>query len=200
MTSRAESIGALRGAITHWEGPNLPVVRLLPTLAIIAVIGVIALLGFGLAANNETDLAVGEEAPALEADRLDGSGPGSLADYAGDWVLLNFWASWCEPCRTESPAIETWAEEQGDAVTVVGMNTEDLTGDAEAFIDEFGLTWEMLRDGEGTKREEFGVYALPETFLIDPQGKIALIRRGTVDEAFLDEEVTPLIEGEGAGA
>jgi DsbE subfamily thiol:disulfide oxidoreductase len=169
-------------------------VRLLPTLAIIAVIAVIALLGFGLAANNETEIAVGQAAPALEADRLDGSGTGSLTDYRGDWVLLNFWASWCEPCRTESPAIQTWFEEHQRDVQVVGMNTEDVTSDADAFVDEFGLTWDMLRDGEGERREEYGVYALPETFLIDPEGKIALIRRGTVDEKFLEDEVTPLIE------
>lgn len=168
--------------------------RPLPTIAIIAIVAVIALLGFGLAVNRETEIAVGQPAPPLEAERLDGSGTAALADYRGEWVLLNFWASWCDPCRTESPAIQAWFEEQKGNVQVVGMNTEDLTSDALGFVDEYGLTWDMLRDGEGEKREDFGVYALPETFLIDPEGRIALIRRGTVDKGFLDQEITPLVE------
>ena len=77
---------------------------------------------------------------------------------------------------------------------VVGVNTEDLTDDANEFVDEFGLTWEMLRDGDGEFKDSYGIFALPESFLIDPEGNLALIQRGAVDEAFLDAEVTPLIE------
>jgi thiol-disulfide isomerase/thioredoxin len=168
--------------------------RLRPVLALIAAVAFVGLLAFGLASNDGAEIAVGEPAPDAPVERLDGSGTAELADYRGGWVLLNFWASWCDPCRTESPAIERWAAEHEDDVTVIGMNTEDLTEDATEFVDEFDLSWEMLRDGDGSRKDAFGIYALPESFLIDPAGDLALIRRGTVDEEFLEESVTPLIE------
>jgi cytochrome c biogenesis protein CcmG/thiol:disulfide interchange protein DsbE len=168
--------------------------RLRPVLALIAAVAFVGLLGFGLASNGGGEIAVGEPAPDAPVERLDGSGTGELADYRGGWVLLNFWASWCDPCRTESPAIEKWAKQHEGEVTVVGMNTEDLTEDATAFVEEFGLTWDMLRDGDGARKDAFGIYALPESFLIDPDGNLALIRRGSVDEQYLEQAVTPLIE------
>jgi cytochrome c biogenesis protein CcmG, thiol:disulfide interchange protein DsbE len=174
--------------------------RLRPVLALIAAVAFVALLAFGLASGDGAEIAVGEPAPDAPVELLDGSGTAELADYRGEWVLLNFWASWCDPCRTESPAIEKWANRHEGEVTVVGMNTEDLTEDATDFVDEFGLTWDMLRDGDGARKDAFGIYALPESFLIDPEGNLALIRRGTVDEQFLEDEVTPLIEAGGPPA
>ncbi len=168
--------------------------RLRPFLALVAAVAFVGLLGYGLIANNGAEITVGEAAPDGTLERLDGSGTASLADYHGDWVLLNFWASWCDPCRTESPAIEKWANKHQGELKVVGVNTEDLTGDATDFVNEFDLSWEMLRDGDGGFKDSYGIFALPESFLIDPEGNIALIRRGTVDEAFLDSAVTPLIE------
>ena len=168
--------------------------RLRPLLALVAAVAFVGLLGYGLIANNGAEITVGEAAPDATLEQLDGSGSASLADFRGQWVLLNFWASWCDPCRTESPAIEKWAAQHEGELEVVGVNTEDLTDDANEFVDEFGLTWEMLRDGDGKFKDSYGIFALPESFLIDPEGNLALIQRGAVDEAFLDAEVTPLIE------
>jgi cytochrome c biogenesis protein CcmG/thiol:disulfide interchange protein DsbE len=168
--------------------------RLRPFLALVAAVAFVGLLAYGLIANNGAEITVGEAAPDATLETLDGSGTGSLADYRGQWVLLNFWASWCDPCRTESPAIEKWAEQHDDELTVVGVNTEDLTDDALDFVDEFGLSWDMLRDGDGEFKDSYGIFALPESFLIDPEGNLALIQRGAIDEQFLDSTVTPLIE------
>lgn len=165
-------------------------------IAVIGAMAVVALLGFGLISNDGAEIAVGDPAPDAPVERLGAEGEGSIADYAGRWVLLNFWASWCDPCRTESPAIERYADEHRDELVVVGMNTEDLSGDALEFIDEFDLSWEMLRDGDGERKDAFGVFALPETFLVDPEGRLALIRRGPVDEEYLEANVTPLLKGE----
>jgi thiol-disulfide isomerase/thioredoxin len=164
-------------------------------LAIMGALAVIALLGFGLLANEGEDVVVGEPVPDAPVPRLDGEGEGRLADFRGEWVLVNFWASWCEPCRTESPAIEAYSRKHSDDLTVVGMNTEDLSGDAIEFADEFDLTWAMLRDRDGARKDAFGIFALPESFLVDPEGRLALIRRGPVDEQYLEANVTPLIEG-----
>ncbi len=114
-------------------------------------------------------------------------------------MLLNFWASWCQPCEDESPDIQAWAQKHKGEVKVVGVNTEDLTGDGRDFVHKYGLTWEMLRDGDGSFKDKYGIFALPESFLIDPQGNLALIQRGAVDKAFLNSNVTPLIEGGARG-
>jgi cytochrome c biogenesis protein CcmG, thiol:disulfide interchange protein DsbE len=165
-------------------------------IVVLAVLAIVALLGFGLVANSGVELAVGEPAPDAPLERLDGGGEVRLADYRGEWVLVNFWASWCEPCRRESPAIERYARRHRDELTVVGINTEDLSEDALAFVDEYELSWEMLRDSRGERKDDYGIFALPETFLVDPEGRLALIRRGVVDREYLDEYVTPLITGE----
>jgi len=173
--------------------------RLRPLLALVAAVAFVGLLAYGLIANNGAEINVGEPAPDSVLERLDGSGTAQLADFQGQWVLLNFWASWCDPCRTESPAIEKWANDHDGEVKVVGVNTEDLTDDANDFVDEYGLTWEMLRDGDGEFKDSYGIFALPESFLIDPDGNLALIQRGAVDENFLNTSVTPLIEQRAAG-
>ena len=179
--------------------------RSLSPFAAVAVIGVLALVGllaYGLVQNKpdrgiESALARGEraEAPGFELDRLDGRGRSSLADYRGKVVVLNFWASWCEPCRTESPLLERWhrriAERGG---TVLGADALDVSSDAREFVREFGLTYPMLKDREGETMAEYGVVQLPETFVIDRRGRIAASRRGPVDEAFMRAEVLPLIE------
>ena len=145
-----------------------------------AVLAVLGLLGYGLLSKNEQALAVGDPAPDKELSTLDGSSKGKLADYRGKWVLVNFWASWCEPCRDEAPALEELQKRRGgDDFTVVGINLDDTTDDAAAFVSRFGLTYPQLRDGDGRERRDaYGMTGFPENFLIDPEGKLALIRRG----------------------
>ena len=171
--------------------------------AIVGVLALIALLAYGLASNEpdrgiERALAAGERvaAPPLELPRLFGGGRGSLADYRGRVVVLNFWASWCVPCREESPLLQRWHERisAGGRATVLGVDILDVTDDARGFAREYGLTYPMLRDGDGDSLDDYGVVAYPETFVIDRRGRIAAARRGPVDEAFLREEVLPLLE------
>jgi cytochrome c biogenesis protein CcmG, thiol:disulfide interchange protein DsbE len=164
-------------------------------VVVMAVIAVIGLLGFGLISKGERALAVGEPAPDKELPLLDGEGAGEIADHRGTWVLVNFWASWCEPCRDEAPALQRFhSEHSAQRFTVLGINLDDASGDAQAFVEEFGLTYPQLRDGDGRERRDaYGMTGFPESFLVDPEGRIALIRRGPVDESFLREQVEPLI-------
>jgi len=171
-------------------------------LAVLGVVfALVALLAYGLASNEpdrgiEEALQQGqrEEAPELVLPRLSGEGEGSLADYRGQVVVLNFWASWCEPCREESPLLQRWHERlrKRDA-TVLGVDAFDEIGRARAFVDEYGLTYPMLRDGDGSTREQFGIVGFPETFVIDRQGRIAAIERGPVDAEFMRRRVAPLL-------
>jgi cytochrome c biogenesis protein CcmG, thiol:disulfide interchange protein DsbE len=166
-----------------------------PIAVLAAVAAIVALLAYGLASKDQNRDVEGEMAPALALPSLDGDGRGSLADYRGQVVVLNFWASWCDPCRDESPLLQRWHERlRQDGGTVVGVDARDIDRDAQDFIDEYGLTYPMLRDGPGDTFEDFGILGLPETFVIDRQGRVAAVRRGPVDEEFMREQVVPLLK------
>jgi len=158
------------------------------------VLAVVGLLTFGLLSKGSSGLAVGEVAPTTSLPQLEGSGSGSLADYRGRWVLVNFWASWCIPCREEAPALEAFQRRHGDGdFTVLGIDSRDLSGDGRAFVRRFALSYPQLRDGDGAIAHEYGTTGVPENFLIDPQGKLRLLFRGPVTEAYLEDNVVPLI-------
>lgn len=167
-------------------------------LAVLAAVGFVGLLAFGLIAKDADRPEIGEPVPDASVERLTGGGEFTLADYRGEWVLVNLWASWCEPCKTEAPAIESfWRGHRAD-VAVVGVATNDASPDALAFAREFDLTYDLVHDGEGTFKKAWGATGLPETLLVDPEGNLALLRIGEVDEAYLEANVTPLIEGQAA--
>jgi cytochrome c biogenesis protein CcmG, thiol:disulfide interchange protein DsbE len=167
-------------------------------VAVMGVLAVVALLGFGLLSKGEAAIAVGDPAPNGQLETLVAAdGADQISDYRGGWVLINFWASWCEPCRDEAPALEQfWRRHRDRNVTVVGVNLDDTSGDAREFIAEYGLTYPQLRDGDGSQwRDDYGMTGFPESFLVDPEGKLAVIRRGPVDAEVLDTQFAPVIEG-----
>ncbi|MGI8632980.1 MAG: TlpA family protein disulfide reductase [Solirubrobacterales bacterium] len=171
-----------------------PRIRPLPVLGVAAALLVVALLTFGVINAEGGSLELGEPAPDKTLPQLDGSGTGTIGQYRGQWVLVNFWASWCGPCRTESPALQKFHDQhRDDNFTVLGVNSQDLTGDARAFVDRYDLTFPILRDADGERTEAFAMTGFPESFLVNPQGRIALIRRGPVDEAYLERFVEPAI-------
>jgi cytochrome c biogenesis protein CcmG, thiol:disulfide interchange protein DsbE len=164
-------------------------------VVVVAVLAVIGLLGYGLLSKGGDSIAVGDPAPDKELSVLGGNGTGEIADYRGKWVLVNFWASWCEPCRSEAPALETFQQQHArNGFTVLGIDLDDSTDDAGAFVSRYGLTYPQLRDGDGSdRRDAYGMTGFPESFLVNPSGKLALIRRGPVDQRFLADQVAPLI-------
>jgi cytochrome c biogenesis protein CcmG, thiol:disulfide interchange protein DsbE len=167
-------------------------------VAVMAVLAVIGLLGFGLLSKGEAAIAVGDPAPDGELERLvPEGGSAQIADYRGSWLLINFWASWCDPCRAEAPLLEDfWRTHRGQGLTVLGVDLDDTTDDAHAFIREFGLTYPQLRDGDGRQwRDDYGMTGFPESFLVDPQGRLAVIQRGPVDAEILATEFEPVLEG-----
>jgi cytochrome c biogenesis protein CcmG, thiol:disulfide interchange protein DsbE len=158
-----------------------------------AALAVIGLLAYGLISKNSNALAVGDAPPDGALPRLEGGGSGRIADYKGKWVLVNFWASWCVPCRQESPDLETFYRAHRRNFTVLGIDTRDLSGDGRDFVRSLGVTYPQLRDGDGTRAHDFGTTGVPENYLVDPKGRLALIRRGPVDSEYLNRYVAPLI-------
>lgn len=165
-------------------------------LAFLAVLAVIGLLGFGLLSKGGNAIAIGDPVPDRELPRLGVKGQGEIADYRGRWVLVNLWASWCNPCRREAPVLERfWRRHRAHGTTVLGIDVQDNGDDALAFLRGYRLTYPQLRSVGDERSEAFGSTGVPENFLVDPQGRLALIWRGPIDERFLDENVIPLVEG-----
>jgi cytochrome c biogenesis protein CcmG, thiol:disulfide interchange protein DsbE len=163
----------------------------------IGALAVLGVLGFGLVSAGNPPLERGDPMPATELERLGEEGTGSLADYRGKWVLVNVWASWCNPCRDEAPDLRRFYERhRGEDFALVGIDTQDGTDPALEFVAEFELDYPHLRDGSGDfARQELGTRGVPETFLADPDGNLVLHFPGVVDEEYLEREVAPLIEG-----
>jgi peroxiredoxin len=134
---------------------------------------------------------VNRPAPAFSLPTLDGSTV-NLADYEGQVVLVNFWGTWCEPCRRETPALQSAYEElQAEGFAVIGVNLTDdelsmgnSTDDVQAFVDQFDVTYPIALDMDGSTLEAFRVYPLPTSFFVDAAGNIRYVRVGeiTADE------------------
>jgi cytochrome c biogenesis protein CcmG, thiol:disulfide interchange protein DsbE len=160
-----------------------------------AVLAVIGLLAFGLIKKGDDPLQTGDPAPEAQLSSLDGSAQGSVADYRGQWVLVNVWASWCDPCRDEAPALERfYRAHRADEFTVLGVDTQDNSEDGRAFVKEFGLTYPQLHDGSGDYADDLKTTGVPENFLIDPDGNVALVLRQPVTAESLDTQFAPMIE------
>ena len=167
-----------------------------PFLAFLAVLAVLGLLGFGLLSKGETKIALGEAVPDRELPVLGGPGQGSIADYRGHWVLVNLWASWCTPCRQEAPELERFAQRYRKRdLIVLGINVQDNSDDALAFLRDYRVGYPQLRSTGDERSAAFGSTGVPENFLVDPHGRLALIWRGPVDEEFLQQRVVPVVEG-----
>jgi cytochrome c biogenesis protein CcmG, thiol:disulfide interchange protein DsbE len=162
----------------------------------IGVLALLGLLGYGLISKGEGTLAVGDPIPETTLPALDREQTGSVADHRGRWVLVNLWASWCGPCREEAPAIERfYREHRGDNFEVLGIDTQETAESGLEFVDEFGLSYAQLHDGDGGYADELKTSGVPENFLVNPEGELALVQPGPVDERILNEQVAPLIEG-----
>jgi peroxiredoxin len=127
----------------------------------------------------------GAMAPSFTATTLDGQQI-SLADYAGRPVVLNFWGSWCTPCRGEQPALEKlWQEFRGAGVQFLGVNIRDSRGNARAYQEEFKVTYPSIFDRPAELAARYQVAYPPSTVLIDGQGRLVYRAAGAIQEGEL---------------
>jgi cytochrome c biogenesis protein CcmG, thiol:disulfide interchange protein DsbE len=120
------------------------------------------------------------QAPDFAHERLDREGTLALSSLEGKAVVLNFWASWCTPCKDEAPFLEqVWQDNRSRGLVVVGYDAKDFRRDARRFAMRFGLTFPLVFDGPGDSLEDWGVTGFPETFVLD--------RRGRVVQAFVGD-------------
>lgn len=132
--------------------------------------------------------------PALADRRL------VLGELRGTPVVLNFWASWCVPCREEAPLLEqSWRTAREQRVLFVGLNMQDLTEDARAFMQEFGVSYPNLRDQSNRVARRWGVTGLPETFFITARGEVVGHVIGVISREQLRAGIAAARSGRPAG-
>lgn len=138
----------------------------------------------------------GRPAPDLDVERLGDKPLFERASLDAPGVkLVNFWASWCAPCRVEHPTLEALAEE---GIEIHGVNYKDEPANALGFLDELGDPYtDVGTDQEGRTARDWGVYGVPETFVIDGDGKVILRFAGPITERSLESRIRPALE-EGA--
>jgi cytochrome c biogenesis protein CcmG, thiol:disulfide interchange protein DsbE len=150
-------------------------------LALAAVAGLLALLVWRLTHQQHAP-KVGANAPGFTLDRLTGTGSLDLASLRGRPVVLNFWASWCGPCKSEAKVLErSWLRYRKQGVAFVGVDFHDVTGDARRFVSAHGLTFPMVEDGSGdVTNGRYGVSQVPETYVVGRTGKIVVHIAGPI--------------------
>jgi thiol-disulfide isomerase/thioredoxin len=128
-------------------------------------------------------------APGFSLTGLDGRRH-DLSEYRGRVVLLNFWATWCIPCRAEIPDLEHEARTQDPSrVVFLGINWKEGSDAAQAFFTEIGATYPVLLDSDGSVYSRYGVDALPQTFIVDRDGRLVSSRTGIASRDQLEQEL-----------
>ena len=171
----------------------------MPILISIAGACLIGLLIYGVSTQSasrtlDTDVHQGLHPAAPDATTqlpvLGGHGVGSLAAQRGKVVVLNFWASWCEPCEREAPLLERAQPTlRHYGATVLGVTYKDATPDSEAFVHSYHLTYPSLRDRTGSFASTYGTDQLPESFILDRDGHIVALYRGEIGQGFIDKAI-----------
>lgn len=173
-----------------------------PALLGLLAVALIVVLAIAMTRTSDDDqrsqslsaqIEAGKIVPAPGADDarplLNGDGELRLADFRGKIVVLNFWASWCDPCKKEAPVLKRIQErlEQDDSGTVLGVTYQDDPVKSRAFKEKFGLTYPSVEDPGRVLAQQYGVSQVPETFVIDREGRVRQIAYGEVTDDFLDK-------------
>ena len=161
--------------------------------------GMAALFWWGMQRQDPEQLPsafVGKEAPQVALAQLGDNAPFTQADLRdGQIKLVNFWASWCAPCRVEHPQLESLAD---DGIEILGVNYKDNPEKALGFLAEMGNPFAKAgADAQGKMATDWGVYGVPETFVVDGDGRVLLRFAGPLTEEVVANQIEPLLAGEG---
>jgi cytochrome c biogenesis protein CcmG/thiol:disulfide interchange protein DsbE len=155
-------------------------------------------LGFGLSRDPGVlrSPLVGRPAPGFSLRTLDGEDVVRLSDLRGQVVVVNFWASWCQACRVEHPAlVEAWERYRDQGVVFLGITFQDPPSASRAYLEELGGGWPILEDPGSVAAIAFGVFGVPETFVIGKDGRVGDRHVGPVGYEGLAAEIDRMLRG-----
>lgn len=164
------------------------------TITLLGIGLLLLLLGYGFHRDPRyiPSPLVGKAAPKFSLELFDRQRV-SLSDFRGKTVFINFWASWCVPCREEARDLEAawngYKESQNQSIVFLGINIQDETKKALDFIEEFGISYPNGYDADGRISVDYGVWGIPETFFVSPEGIITYKHVGAVPEAILSNKI-----------
>jgi len=182
---------------------DIPWRRLMAGILFGMAVGLVAFLGFpsqdgghasSIQAGRSTDSRPAEmtQAPDFNLQQLDGRQV-SLSNFRGKVVLLNFWATWCAPCRLEMPSLQDrYDRYQAQGFVVLAVNDEEPAADVESYVQELGLSFPVLLDPTGEVQQLYAIRGYPSSYLIDRDGTIHLVQIGLLAENTLDRSLAEL--------
>ena len=166
-------------------------------LVVAVAAGVATLLAYGFSRDSRyiQSPSIAKETPSFTLTLFDGRTL-TLKDLRGKAALVNFWASWCVPCRAEARALESaWQKYKDRGVVFLGVNIQDKEEDARAFMKEFGITYLNGQDASGKIAVDYGVWGIPESFFIDPQGRITYKHAGELKTSTITSKLDDALRG-----
>jgi peroxiredoxin len=162
-------------------------------LLLLLVLALTACSGSDAAGGAQAGISEGQRAPDFSLETLEGDKI-SLSDYRGQIVLLNFWATWCAPCRAEIPAIEAVLDtHQGESLVVLGVNYQESRERVGLFVEELSMTYPILLDETGKVMQTYRAPGLPMSVLLDEQGVIQHRHPGLLTESQLEAYLAELL-------
>ncbi len=182
-------------AVSVWVGV-LAVAAVVATLAVteLRTRGTSSIGGFTVANYRARAEVENTPAPDFELPSLEGGSPIALSSFRGHVVVLNFWASWCAPCRLEAPGLRRVSERYHDrGVRFLGVDYRDNDAAGRAFINEFRLRYPSVTDPSGSLAYDYGLIGFPTTFIIDAAGTIRYRFVGYLDEDVLQKALDDVV-------